>query len=85
MPDQVVAGCHSLHSGVRLHTSTDIQSLLHTQEHQSGSKQKQNQGTHIRYYRIDAKVIGWLEISQSVFPDHSGMAPFPPDWSASSH
>ena len=44
VPDQVVAGCHSLHTGVRLHTSTDIQSLLHTQEHQSGSKQRQNQG-----------------------------------------
>ena len=42
VPDQVVAGCHCLHTGVRLHTSTDIQSLLHTQEHQSGSKQEQN-------------------------------------------
>ena len=42
VPDQVVAGCHSLHTGVWLHTSTDIQSVLYTQEYQSGSKQKQN-------------------------------------------
>ena len=82
MPDQVVAGCHSLHTGVRLHTSTDIQSLLHIQEHQSGSKQRQDQGSYkIRHSQwIDCPVLSF-----SVITDHSGMAPFPFDWRTSSH
>ena len=84
MPDQIVAGCHSLHTGVRLHTSTDIQSLLHTQEHQSGSKQRQDQGTReMRTVVIDES--GWLDLLSSVFTDHSGMAPFPFDWRTSCH
>ena len=84
MPDQVVAGCHSLHTGVRLHTSTDIQSLLHTQEHQSDSKQRQDQGTH-EMCTVVSNEGAWLELVYSVFTDHSGMAPFPSDWRTSSH
>ena len=80
VPDQVVAGCHSLYSGVRLHTSTDIQSLLHNQERQSGSKQRQDQGTHTWYTIVVRK---WVLVSHSLYSDHSGMAPFPSNWSAS--